>query len=127
MDSDKNGKDSDHLMAVFAPKTDNKFKVLRTKRRVTTRPLPETRIPAFCREIQAQSWISVYEEENLDRKVENFQKIITSVLGVHFPEKNTTISSLDKMWMSPQIKQVLRKMQSEYFSRGKIDKWRKLK
>ena len=29
--------------------------------------------------------------------------------------------------MTPQIKQVLRKMQSEYFSRGKTEKWRKLK
>ena len=96
VDSDKNGKDSDHLMAVFVPKTDNKFKVLRKKRRVTTRPLPETRIPAFCRDIQAQSWISVYEEENLDKKVENFHQIITSILNVHFPEKSITISSLEK-------------------------------
>ena len=127
VDDDKNGKDSDHLKAIFAPKTDNKFKVLRKKKTVTTRPLPETKIPEFCREIQSQSWISIFEEENLDKKVENFHNIITSILNTHFPEKNITISSLDKKWMTPQIKQVLRKMQSEYFSKGKTGRWRKLK
>ena len=127
VDSDKQGKDSDHLMAIFAPKTDNKFKVSRQKRKITTRPLPESKIPAFCRDIQGQSWISVFEEENLDKKVENFHSIITSTLNKHFPEKSITISSLDKKWMTPHIKQLLRKVQSEYLNKGKSPKWRKLR
>ena len=127
VDSDKKGKDSDHLQAVFAPKTNNQYKVARKKCKITTRPIPESKIPAFAREIQAQSWISVFEEENLDRKVENFHSIITDILERHFPEKHITISSLDKKWMTPNIKQLLRKVQSEYFHKGKSQKWRKLR
>ena len=127
VDSDKKGKDSDHLQAVFAPKTNNQYKVARKKCKITTRPIPESKIPAFAREIQAQSWISVFEEENLDRKVENFHSIITDILERHFPEKHITISNLDKKWMTPNIKQLLRKVQSEYFHKGKSQKWRKLR
>ena len=117
VDSDKKGNDSDHLMAVFAPKTNNKLKVARKKIKITTRPIPESKIPAFAREIQSQSWISVFEEENIDKKVENFHTIITDTLGKHFQEKNITIISLDKKLMTPTINKVLRQLQSEYFSK----------
>ena len=112
---------------MFAPKSNNKYKVERVKRKVTTRPLPQSQIPSFGQDIQSQSWIEVFEEPDLDRKVENFHKIITTITDKYFPEKHMTISNLGKVWMTPQIRQVLRKVQSEYFRKGKSQKWRKLK
>ena len=38
-------------------------------------------------DVQAQSWIEVFEEPDLDIKVENFHRIITSITDRHFPEK----------------------------------------
>ena len=127
VDHDKKGKDSDHLQAVVAPKSDNKYQIERKKTKITTRPLPQSQIPAFGQEIQSQSWCEVLEESNLDKKVENFHNIITAITDKHFPEKHITISNLDKKWMTPQIKYILRKVQSEYYRKGKSSKWRKLK
>ena len=127
VDKNKKGKDSDHLQAVFAPKSDNKFKVERNKIKISTRPLPQSKFPSFGLDIQNQSWIEVYEEENLDRKVENFHNIITTIANKHFPEKVITVTNLDKKWMTPEIKQLLRKVQQEFYLKGKSLKWRNLK
>ena len=56
VDSEKNGKDSDHKIVIFAPKSDVIFKVERTKKIIKTRPIPESKIPFFAREIQNQTW-----------------------------------------------------------------------
>ena len=59
VDEDKREKNSDHLQAVFAPSSDMKFKIEQKKYKITTQPLPESKIPAFGQEIQHQSWIQV--------------------------------------------------------------------
>ena len=44
VDTDKIGKDSDHNIVVFAPKTNRTFKSNRKKKIIKTRPLPESPI-----------------------------------------------------------------------------------
>ena len=44
VDDDKQGSDSDHLMVVFAPILNQKYKVVRMKKTIITRPLPEDKI-----------------------------------------------------------------------------------
>ena len=62
-----------------------------------------------------------------DKKVENFHIIINTIANKDFPEKQITLSNLDKKWMTSQLKQLLRQVQSEHFSKGKTSKWRRLK
>ena len=44
-----------------------------------------------------------------------------------FPEKITKFSTLDKQWMSPELKQLHRLMQREFYRHGKSEKHRKLR
>ena len=69
VDENKKGADSDHYIVIFAPKSDLVFQVPRMKKVVKTRPLPDSKIPLFGREIQNQSWGEVFHEEDLDNKV----------------------------------------------------------
>ena len=127
VDEDKTGKNSDHDIVVFAPKSNPNFKVERKKRVIKTRPIPQSKIPAFGREVQSQSWIEVLEEPVLEKKVDNFHNIITSIRNKHFKQKSVTVSNLDKKWMTPKLKELLRKVQREYFLNRGSTKWRKLK
>ena len=127
VDDNKEGENSDHDIVIFAPKSDPNFAVKRKKKVVTTRPIPDSQIPAFGRDIQSQSWIEVLEEPDLELKVTNFHHIITSVRNRHFKQRRVTISNLDKKWMTPELKTLLRKVQREILQNRKSRKWRKLK
>ena len=49
VDEDKIGKDSDHNVVVFAPRSNIQYQQSRKKKTVLTRPLPETEIFKFER------------------------------------------------------------------------------
>ena len=127
VDDDSNGSDSDHDIVLLAPKSNCKFKVERTRKTVKTRPLPDSGIDKFGQEITTQKWDEVLQVESIDQKAENFHEIIRGILDKHLPEKSTTISSLDKKWMSSDLKALLRKKQREFVKNRKSNKWRKLK
>ena len=48
-------------------------------------------------------------------------------LDIYFPEKTVKMSNLDKSWMTPELKQIHRSMQREYFKHRKSDKYKCLK
>ena len=127
VDEDKAGKDSDHDVIIFAPKSDTNFKVERKKKVIKARPLPDSKIPAFGREFQEISWKEVFQESDLDSKVFNFHKIIVNISYKHFPEKVMKISNLDKKWMTPYLKNLSRKIKSEFYRKRKSKKWRQMK
>ena len=56
VDEDISGKDSDPNLVVFAPKSDTKFEVKRKKKVIKTRPILESKIPLFAKEIQDRSF-----------------------------------------------------------------------
>ena len=118
---------TDHDIVTFAPKSNPNFAVSRKKKVVKTRPIPDSKIPAFGREIQRQSWIEVLEEPDLETKVSNFHQIITSVRNKHFSQKTVKISNLDKKWMTPELKNLQRQVQREYVQNRQSPKWRRLK
>ena len=115
VDEDKNLSDSDHFIVVFAPKSDQNFRVERKKKEVKTRPLPDSKLPYFGREIQEQTWENVIFEEDLDKKVENFHNTIVQICDKHFPSKIVKISNLDKKWITPELKTLSRKVKKEFF------------
>ena len=60
VDENKQGENADHDIITFAPKSYPSFVVSRKKKVIKTRPIPDSQIPAFGREIQRQSWIEVF-------------------------------------------------------------------
>ena len=127
VDSDKVGKDSDHNIVVLAPVNNAQYKLERKKKTIVTRPLPESKIAHFEHSIFSYPWDQAFEDKSVDEKVNIFHECLRSNLDIYFPEKSTRMSSLDKDWMSPQLKQLHRAMQREYYKHRKSKKYKKLK
>ena len=51
-DENAKGKDGDHQTLILAPKASKDFVVKREKRIVTTRPMPDSQVEAFCLELK---------------------------------------------------------------------------
>ena len=99
----------------------------RLKKPVVTRPLTNTGMKQFSDFISSHHWNEVLLEQNIDMKVRNFHTTIRSKLDEYLPEKIVMVSCLDKKWMSPQLKILLRKTQREFYKKRKSRKWKKLK
>ena len=127
VDADKPGQDSDHNTVVFAPKNNNQYKSQVKKKTIKTRPLPESKIFSFENDLIRYPWDEVLSGQSVDEQVETFHSFLRSNLEKHFPEKITKISNLDKNWMSPELKQLHRAMQREFYKNRKSRKHRKLK
>ena len=63
------------------------------KKSVVTRPLPEAGIVKFGKFLSEHSWDEVIEEQNIDKKVENFHRTLRQKLDEIFPEKTVKIST----------------------------------
>ena len=98
----------------------------REKRTIKTRPMQDSQIRDFCLELTQNRWKDVLEENDVNRKVEIFHNYLRSLLDKYFPERSVTISNLDKPWMTPQLKQLLRQVQRERLNNGKGGKFKKL-
>ena len=115
VDKGKKGKNSDHYNLVFAPRSDPNFMIEQQKREIKTRPLPDSMIPLFGKEIQKQTWENVFFKENLNSKVFNFHRTILQICDKFFPTKTIKISNLDKKRITPELKTLSRKIKKEYF------------
>ena len=111
-DNEKTGKDSDHDVIIFAPKSNADFKVVRKKRVIRTRPLPDSSIPGFGRDIQSQTWNDVLSESDVDMKAFYFHRTIIDICNKYFPERSIKISSLDKKWITPFLKSLSRRIKN---------------
>ena len=62
INQDKNtkGKPSDHNVIVVAPRTDVNFRIERHKRKVHLRPLPESKMSRYMRDMGSHVWEDVY-------------------------------------------------------------------
>ena len=127
VDEDKDGENSDHNVVILTPVNIPVIASKRVKRTIKTRPLPESRIRDFYKFMTIHNWSEVLDVENIDDKTENFHKTLAFSLDLYFPEKVIKVSSLDKCWMTPQLKQLQRQVQREYFRKRKSDKWKLLK
>jgi hypothetical protein len=124
VDLDKAGSDSDHNIVILAPITLNSSSK-RVKRPVVTQPLTETGVRQFGEFLHSHTWDEVLLEHDVDKKVQNFHNTIRSKLDEYLPEKTVMVSSLDKKWMNPQLKNLLRQTQREFFKKRRSPRWRK--
>ena len=120
------GSDSDHNIVLLPPIT-MEHNRRHEKRTVVTRPLPESGINQFSQFICTHSWQEVIEEEDIDKKVENFHNTLRMKLDEYFPERTVMVSYLDQKWMTPQLKNINRKTKREFYRNRKSPKWKKLK
>ena len=127
VDEDKSGEDSDHKIVVFAPKDNLKFKTEKKRKIIKTRPLPDSKIISFEQQIGTFDWAKAFESKSVDEQVDIFHQVLRTNLDIYFPEKTVKMSNLDKNWMTPELKQIHRSMQREYFKHRKSDKYKSLK
>ena len=111
----------------MAPKSNQQFKIERKKRTISTRPLPQSQIEKFEKTIMDTDWDHIFHEKDINEKVDIFHHVLRSNLDKYFPERITKMSNLDRNWMSPELKQLHRKMQREYFKKRKSEKFKELK
>ena len=98
----------------------------REKRQIKTRPMPDSKVQEFCYELTKYRWEDVLGTEDPHTKVELFQSYIMKLKDKFFPEKVVTVSSLDKQWMNPELKVLLRQVQRERLKNGKGGKFKSL-
>jgi hypothetical protein len=98
LDEGKKGADADHQVIVFASISNAQYE-----------------------------WNEVINETEIDVKVKNFHATLRNNLDKFFPEKVVKISSLDKKWMTPDLKALHRQVQREFFKNRQSKKWKKLK
>ena len=63
----------------------------------------------------------------MNQKVNSFHDFLRRNLDTFLPEKKTKMSNLDREWMSPQLKQIHRAMQREFYHNRGSKKHKKLK
>ena len=100
LDEGKKGADSDHQVIVFAPISNAQYMKPRSKKRIKTRPLPQSGIQEFGKVMISHNWNEVLDVADINVKVNNFHEILRSNLDKFFPEKVVKISTLDKKWMT---------------------------
>ena len=127
VDTGKAGQDSDHNIVVFAPRSDIKYENKIKKEVIKTRPLPDSNIRRYENELAIYPWEEIFDGQSVDEKVKIFHDFLRSNLDKYFPEKSTKISNFDKKWMSPELKQLHRSMQREFFKHRKSMKYKQIK
>jgi hypothetical protein len=121
VDEGAKGKDSDHQALASS-----QFVVKPEKRKVKTRPMPQSKVDLFCAELTQHRWEEVFETEEVNMKVDLYHQYQRDLLDKYLPEKTVTISNLDKAWMTPELKQLLRQVQRERLNKGKNGKFKQL-
>ena len=69
----------------------------------------------------------IFLDQTPDKQAELFHNFLRIKLDQYFPEKTVKISSLDKKWFSPPLKQLHRRMQRAYHKDRNSIKFQQLK
>ena len=126
-DPQSKGKPSDHNVIIVAPRTDIIFRVERQKKTIQMRPLPESKVADFMRELGSKHWSELYTDNEAHAKAQHFHDKILELQEKHLPMKSVKMSSLDKNWFNPSVKLKYNNMQKEFFKNKKSEKWKKLR
>ena len=60
-------------------------------------------------------------------KAEQFHLLITSNRDKHVKQKTTTMTNLDKKWMTPELKTLNREIKREFYTNKKSPRWKEMK
>jgi hypothetical protein len=112
---------------LFAPLHNADYKKDRIKKTIKIRPVLDSQVMKFERDLANHPWQEVLVEQTPDKQAELFHTFLRGKLDLYFPEKTVKISSLDKKWFSPALKQLHRKMQRAFHQNRSSSKFKKLK
>jgi hypothetical protein len=122
-DPDSNGIPAEHLMVEMRPISTLNNRSARTKRKVKIRPLPESGLTNFGNWIKEQNWQNVYDATTAYDKACILQIELLKKLNEFLPEKMTTFSSDDQVWMTAGLKKLDHRRKIEFRKHRKSQKW----
>ena len=79
-DDKTSGKQSDHGVNIVAPRTDLNFKKERHKKTVHVRPMPQSKVAEFMKDIGTHAWPEVYENVDPHDKAQAFHQSLVHKL-----------------------------------------------
>ena len=65
---------------LFAPKTDIQYNVIRDKKIIKTRPMPDSQVARFENELINYPWALVFEGASVNEKVDHFHGFLKTQL-----------------------------------------------
>ena len=90
VDSDKVGKDSDHDVVLFAPLTNQKFTNHRIKKTIKIRPILDSQIIKFEKDLAFHPWEESLSNLTPDSQAEVFHSFIRAKLDTYSLKKQST-------------------------------------
>ena len=101
---------SDHQCLLLTPAVMQKTPAISKRIRLLT---TSNRNALSLRIIQ-ENWTPVYEAQDIDKKVGNFNSIWTKIVHETIPEKTVRVHQSDKPWMTSYIKAKIKQRQRAY-------------
>ena len=93
---------------------------------VKYRPLPESGIKLLGNWITHYDWQNVYSATSVHDKASALQKTLLEMMNKYLPEKISKFTSVDQVWMTPEIKGISRQKRREFQKHRKSEKWKHL-
>ena len=121
------GSPSEHSVPVAIPIRDANFNRDAIYAIITFRPLPDSRIMKFEEWLNGTNWENLSGQISPSEKVEIIQTTPASKMNEIFSEKKVKLSSIDKPYMTAELKRIDRLKQQEYWRMGKSVRYNSLK
>ena len=122
-DQGTGGAASDHLCVKFIPVTVANTESARQKRRVTVRPMPESKYLEYEKWLKDQTWIDVLNAVTVHEQAEILQDMSINAMDRYFPKKEVLFTSDDEPWINSRIKKEIRKRKRIYSRHRKSKAW----
>ena len=127
-DNPRKGVASDHCVPVCFPHLNRYDRPERNRKMIKYRPLPESGKMMFGEWIVKASWSDIQDcSLSPSQKAQMLDTILTEKLDLYCPVKVKRLSSHDKPFITPEIKNIDRRRNREYAKRGKTLKYFELK
>ena len=123
-DPDKDGSPADHMIVHMRPIDAINNNPARKLKIVKHRPLPESGIKAMGNWIVNHDWENVFGAITAHEKASIFQSTLLEKLNCFLPEKIVKFTSVDQVWITPEIKDISRRKRREFYKHRKSSKWK---
>ena len=104
VDDPSKGVPSDHLGVFVEPVQNADILPARSKKIISFRPKPESRIRDFVMDICQMSWSFMSPTSSSTELTDAFQNKISEMVDNHFPLKTMTITDSDQPWITKDLK-----------------------
>ena len=122
-DQGTGGAASDHLCVKFSPVKAANTESARQKRKVTVRPMPESKYVEFEKWLKDQTWENVLNAETVHEQAQILQDMCLNAMDRYFPQKEVLFTTDDEPWINSRIKKEIRKRKRIYSRHRKSKAW----